>query len=221
MRAKSGQLSGRNLAPGLAWTALFLSLMVPSFPLWGYWVMYCSFKPSLRLPPNDHSQPPLCEGDGFSLFHTDCLLWPVPSSGPKGQPKGSASFPRIKKWHQFQTTPLFFCFFWAYLFPFQIFVGNFIVVLCCTKCGDICLKSQRICKGLFFRDCRPEQFSTVTVAAHCSVPLWLPLLHYCIHLTLWLPDKQMQSKLSRNKCIVFLFTSGGCGDNKEKKKTFL
>jgi hypothetical protein len=31
----------------------------------------------------------------------------------------------------------------------------------------------------------------------------------------------MQSKLSRNKCIVFLFTSGECGDNKEKKKIFI
>lgn len=28
----------------------------------------------------------------------------------------------------------------------------------------------------------------------------------------------MQSKLSRNKCIVFLFTSGECGDNEEKNK---
>uniref|UniRef100_A0A8C2HJA1 Contactin-5 n=1 Tax=Cyprinus carpio TaxID=7962 RepID=A0A8C2HJA1_CYPCA len=33
VRAKSGQLSVQNLPPGLAWTALFLSLMVPSFPL--------------------------------------------------------------------------------------------------------------------------------------------------------------------------------------------
>lgn len=107
VRAKSGQLSVHNLPPVLAWTALFLSLMVPSFPFWGYWVMYCSFKPSLRLPPNDHSHPPLYEGDGLSLLHTDCLLWPVPSSGPNGQPKGSVSSPRIKKCLQLQTTPLF------------------------------------------------------------------------------------------------------------------
>ncbi|KTF89645.1 hypothetical protein cypCar_00031678 [Cyprinus carpio] len=33
VRAKSGQPSVQNLPPGLAWTALFLSLMVPSFPL--------------------------------------------------------------------------------------------------------------------------------------------------------------------------------------------
>ncbi|XP_016105040.1 contactin-5-like [Sinocyclocheilus grahami] len=33
VRAKSGQLSVQNLPPGLAWTALFLSLMVPFFPL--------------------------------------------------------------------------------------------------------------------------------------------------------------------------------------------
>ncbi|XP_016417720.1 contactin-5 isoform X2 [Sinocyclocheilus rhinocerous] len=33
VRAKSGQLSVQNLPPSLTWTALFLSLMVPSFPL--------------------------------------------------------------------------------------------------------------------------------------------------------------------------------------------
>uniref|UniRef100_A0A8C2D5W4 Contactin-5 n=1 Tax=Cyprinus carpio TaxID=7962 RepID=A0A8C2D5W4_CYPCA len=33
VRAKSGQLSVQNLPPGLTWTALFLSLMVPCFPL--------------------------------------------------------------------------------------------------------------------------------------------------------------------------------------------
>ncbi len=100
------------------------------------------------------------------------------------------------------------------------YVWDIIVVLCCTKCGDCCLKSPQSCKRRFFRDCLLEQLSKPE-AAHCSVPLWLPLLHYWIRLTLCLPDKQTQSKLSRNKCIVFLFTSGECGDNKEKQKHFI
>lgn len=104
-------------------------------------------------------------------------------------------------------------------FLFRSLLGISLQYCAVQSAETFCLKSPRSCKGLFFvRDCRPEQLSTVTEAAHCSVPLWLPLLHYCIHLTLWLPDKQMQSKLSRNKCIVFLFTSGECGDNEEKNK---
>lgn len=95
VRAKNGQLSVQNPPSSLAWTALFLSLMVPSFPLWGYWVMYCSFKTFLRLPSNNHTHsPPVWRG---WALHTDCLFQPVSSTGPKGQPKGCASFPRIKK----------------------------------------------------------------------------------------------------------------------------
>lgn len=129
--------------------------------------MYCSFKPSLRLPSEDHSQPPLYEGDGLSLLHTDCLLWPVPSAGPKGQPKGSTSFPSIKKCLQNPDNSIVFLF--SGNVCFQISVWDIIVVSCCTKCGDSCLKSPRSCKRRFFRDCLPEQLSKL---------LWLPTALY-------------------------------------------
>ncbi len=133
--------------------------------------MYCSFKPFPCLPSKDHSQPPLYEGDGLSLLHTDCLLWPVPSAGPKGQPKGSASFPSIKKCLQIWTTPLFF-------FSGHIcYVWDIIVVLCCIKCGDSCLKSPQSCKRRFFRDCLLEQLSKPlrppTALCHCGFPCYI------------------------------------------------
>lgn len=136
--------------------------------------MYCSFKPCLRLPYEDHSQPPLYEGDGLSLLHTDCLLWPVPSEGPKGQPKGSASFPSIKKCLQIQTTPLFL--FSGHIY-FQIYVWDYVVVSCCTKCGDSCFKSPQNCKRCFFRDCFPEQLSKLlrppAALCHCGFPNYI------------------------------------------------
>lgn len=126
------------------------------------------------LPSKDHPQSPLYEGNGVSLLHSDCLLWPVPSAGPKGQPKGSASFPSIKKCLQIQTTPLYF---FSGHICFQISVWNIIVVLCCTTCGDSCWNLHKAVRDVFFRDCLLEQLSTPlrspTALCRCGFPCYI------------------------------------------------
>lgn len=90
------------------------------------------------------------------------------------QPKGSASFPSIKKCLQIRTTPLFF---FSGHICFQISVWDIIVVLCCTKCGDSRLKSPQSCKRRFFRDCLLEQLSKPlrppTALCRCGFPCYI------------------------------------------------
>lgn len=71
-----------------------------------------------------------------------------------------------------------FFIFWAYLFPFQIFVRGIIVVLCCTKCGDGCLKSSWSCKRLFFvgtaaRNSSEKSLRPPTALCHCGFPCYI------------------------------------------------
>ncbi len=57
------------------------------------------------------------------------------------------------------------------------YVWDIIVVLCCIKCGDSCLKSPQSCKRRFFRDCLLEQLSKPlrppTALCHCGFPCYI------------------------------------------------
>lgn len=63
-------------------------------------------------------------------------------------------------------------------FLFQIFVRGIIVVLCCTKCGDGCLKSSWSCKRLFFvgtaaRNSSEKSLRPPTALCHCGFSCYI------------------------------------------------
>lgn len=173
----------------------------------------CTLKPSRRPPSEDRSHSPLYEWSELSLLNTDCLLWPVPST-VAGVSQREVLLFQTKIKICLQLLHIFF--FWAYRFLYRFLFWDIFVVLCCTKCRGGCqnrVHHEAVTKT-FYKVGTSTGVLKAAGTVRCSVPMWLPSLHYCIRFILWLPNKQRRVKLSRDKCIVFLF---GARSREEKK----
>lgn len=133
VRAKSGQPSVYTLPAGVTWTALFLSLMVPSFPLWGYWVPYPNTfpTPALRRP-----LPPTPVWREWALppqHRLPAVAYTINRS--QGSAKGKCFFSRQRSRNASNSRHLHIIF-PGLSFSLQVSVRDIFVVLCCTKCRD-------------------------------------------------------------------------------------